>query len=186
MSKFWIGQFTHFFPHPPHGFLPSIGFSWFPDTAENLNFPQKYCLETRRLAILQEFFIDFYCFYRFFLNFTDFYCCMHFCCYIFCRNLGSFSADYLKLKIWNPQTLSLFECMDVLPLDVAPLHYAVSHVNRHYMLISNRKVSIPFLADAKLPMFWPGSKIWFLLGMAMRLFLAMRIDARICACDAPH
>ena len=26
------------------------------------------------------------------------------------------------------------------------------------MLISNRKVSIPFIADAKLPIFWPGSK----------------------------
>ena len=30
------------------------------------------------------------------------------------------------------------------------------------MLISNRKVSIPFVADAKMPIFWPGSKkLWF-------------------------
>ena len=36
------------------------------------------------------------------------------------------------------------------------------NVNIHFMLISNRKVSIPFVADAKMPTFWPGSKkLWF-------------------------
>ena len=43
-----------------------------------------------------------------------------------------------------------------------PMHYAASHVktflkflkvNIHFMLISKRKVSIPFVADAKIPKF---------------------------------
>ena len=32
------------------------------------------------------------------------------------------------------------------------------NVNIHFMLILNRKVSIPFVGDAKIPKFWPGIK----------------------------
>ena len=36
------------------------------------------------------------------------------------------------------------------------------NVNINFMLFSNRKVSIPFVADAKMPIFRPGSKkLWF-------------------------
>ena len=60
------------------------------------------------------------------------------------------------------------------------------------MLISNRKVSIPFIADAKLPIFWPGSKNYDFLhqicdfkaenwraGLRRLKFLSLR-DQNIC------
>ena len=52
--------------------------------------------------------------------------------------------------------------VSIFPSKLQKIKYTLTlksvNAKKLFMIISDRKVSIPFVADAKLPIFWPGSK----------------------------
>ena len=123
--NFWL-SFIH----------PKRWFSWLQNSADNLNFPQKDCLRTRkevsRLHCLQSYWRSFSLFMsspwnklsiktlkHYILNKNatltpnscDFYDLRTFVGKFCRRDLRTFSAEFWRLKRRNPQTESLLECM---------------------------------------------------------------------------
>ena len=97
-------------------FHSKSGCRWCPDSADNFNFPQEYCLRTRKLSILQYAFLctsmhfyTFLCIFMYFYAFLCIFCCnsctfvtIFFCrnlCILFSENLATFSFQLLTWHV---------------------------------------------------------------------------------------
>ena len=81
------------------------GFRWFPETADNFNFPQKHCLRKQRLSILL------YAFSCFFMHLKYFYAFLCILRSSVAKLFLSRFCRFFETEKKNPQTVSLLECM---------------------------------------------------------------------------